>query len=348
MAKTTVEANGYVFVTDEETGTVTTTGALQDKMASRKGMPKKAGGSLREAGDHNGHGVAARFNGPPIGANISAQNGKLNQGAFKRMENAEAAILKDGGKITTERIAYSSRKAADGSVRPDAYMVNDRVTYKEDGELQGEPKNIHLSFANLSPDEQAEMNAIVQAQDIPEQQSDELREQMTPQQYAELMQETDKSLPDIKGEYAQSEIPTPKTRASKKRGELKMSQNNKSAEEDVWAEKRAEFLASLQVKDDTVAKPTNEAGKKAVKPRADGGRERGDDGPGSLGRESGAYKGNTTGGKSGGGKGPIAGGPKGPTGGPKGPTAGGPKGPTGGPKGPTGPNSGPNGHGGHK
>lgn len=328
MAKTTVEANGYVFVTDE-TGTVTATGALQDKMASRKGMPKKAGGSLREAGDHNGHGVAARFNGPPIRANISAQNGKLNQGAFKRMENAEDAVLKDGGKITTERIAYSSRKAADGSVRPDAYMINDQVTYKDkDGELQ----NVHLAFANISPEEQAEMNAIVQAQDIPEQQSDKLREQMPPQQYAELMQETDKSLPDIKGEYAQSEIPTPKIRASK-RGELKMSQNqnNKSAE-DVWAAKREAFLASLRVKDDIVAKPTNEAGKKAAK-SVDGGRERGDDGPGSLGRESGAYKGNTTGGKSGGGKGP---------------TAGGPKGPTGGPKGPTGPNSGPNGHGGHK
>lgn len=327
MAKTTVEANGYVFVTDES-GTVTTTGALQNKTASRNGMPKKAGGSLREAGDHNGHGVAARFNGPPISANISAQNGKLNQGAFKRMENAEAAILKDGGKITTERIAYSSRKAADGSVRPDAYMINDQVTYK-DGELQ----NLHQCFANLSPKEQAEMNAIVQAQDIPELQSDALREQMTPRQYAELMQETDKSLPDIKGEYAQSEIPTPKTRASKKRGELKMSQNNKSAE-DVWVAKREAFLASLRVKDDIVAKPTNEAGKKAAKPRADGGRERGDDGPGSLGRESGAYKGNTTGGKSGGGKGPTAGGPKGPT--------------AGGPKGPTGPTSGPNGHGGHK
>lgn len=307
MAKTTVEANGYVFVTDESNGTVTATGALQDKMASRKGMPKKAGGSLREAGDHNGHGVAARFNGPPIRANISAQNGKLNQGEFKRMENAEAAVLKDGGKITTERIAYSSRKAADGSVRPDAYMINDRVTYKD-----GERQNLHHCFSNLSPKEQAEMNAIVQAQDIPELQSDALREQMTPQQYAELMQETDKSLPDIKGEYAQSEIPTPKTRASK-RGELKMSQNNKSAE-DVLATKRAEFLASLRVKDDIVAKPTNEAGKKAAKPRADGGRERGDDGPGSLGRESGAYKGNTTGGKSGGGKGPTAGGPKGPNG----------------------------------
>ena len=177
---------------------------------------------------------------------------------------------------------------------------------------------------NLSPEEQAEMNAIVQAQDIPEQQSDELREQMTPQQYAELMQETDKSLPDVKGEYAQSEIPAPKTRAAKKRGELKMSQNNKSAEE-VWAARREAFLASLRVKDDIVAKPTNEAGKKAAK-SVDGGRERGDDGPGSLGRESGAYKGNTTGGKSGGGKGPTAGGPKGPTG----------------------PNSGPNGHGGHK
>lgn len=328
MAKTTVEANGYVFVTDESNGTVTATGALQDKMASRKGMPKKAGGSLREAGDHNGHGVAARFNGPPIRANISAQNGKLNQGEFKRMENAEAAVLKDGGKITTERIAYSSRKAADGSVRPDAYMINDQVTYKD-----GERQNLHQCFANLSPKEQAEMNAIVQAQDIPELQSDALREQMTPQQYAELMQETDKSLPDIKGEYAQSEIPTPKTRASK-RGELKMSQNNKSAE-DVLATKRAEFLASLRVKDDIAAKPTNEVGKKAAKPRADGGRERGDDGPGSLGRESGAYKGNTTGGKSGGGG--------------KGPTAGGPKGPTaGGPKGPTGPTSGPNGHGGHK
>lgn len=207
----TVEANGYSFTTDEATGTTVIKGELKDKMASRKGMPQNVGGSLKEPGDHRGHGVAARFNGPAIEPNISSQQGKLNLGGYKQMENAEAALLKNGERIQTERIAYSHGKAADGSARPDAYMVNDTITNRN-----GETRNVHLSFANISPQEQEKMQTVMEELDLPETQNDGLRAQMTTQEYNKLMQETDAYLPDVKGEFEQSKILKPNAGKSRR------------------------------------------------------------------------------------------------------------------------------------
>ena len=209
--QTTVEANGYTFTTDEVTGTTIVQGELQNKKASRDGMPRNVGGSLKEAGDHRGHTVAARFNGPTIEANISSQQGNLNLGSYKRMENAEASLQKDGARIQTERIAYSSRKAADGSVRPEAYMVNDTITYKN-----GETRTVNLSFANLSNKEQDEMQRIVDGMDLPGTQNDGLRGQLTQQEYNDLMRETEEYLPSIKEEFTQSGILRPKAKRSKR------------------------------------------------------------------------------------------------------------------------------------
>ena len=133
-----VKVNGYEFEVDERTGTMIASGALSvGKTAPRTHRAAKAGGSRHEESDHDGHGIAARFNGPTIEENLSAMNGKINQGSYKRMENAEVALLKTGASVQTERIAYAySPKAEDGGVRPEAYLVNDTVT---PGTLLGKP-----------------------------------------------------------------------------------------------------------------------------------------------------------------------------------------------------------------
>lgn len=108
-----VKVNGYEFEVDERTGTMIASGALSvGKTAPRTHRAAKAGGSRHEESDHDGHGIAARFNGPTIEENLSAMNGKINQGSYKRMENAEVALLKTGASVQTERIAYVYRHIA--------------------------------------------------------------------------------------------------------------------------------------------------------------------------------------------------------------------------------------------
>lgn len=81
-----VKVNGYEFEVDERTGTMIASGALSvGKTAPRTHRAAKAGGSRHEESDHDGHGIAARFNGPTIEENLSAMNGKINQGSYKRM-----------------------------------------------------------------------------------------------------------------------------------------------------------------------------------------------------------------------------------------------------------------------
>lgn len=320
--------NGYTFSVDDTTGSTTAKGDLQgDHSAPRNALSAQAGGSRREAADQGGHLVAAQFNGPSIPQNLFAQDGKLNQSAFKRVENAERTQLKDGASIYTERIAYmSSSKAADGGCRPEAFMINDTITYKN-----GETQNIHLSFANLSPKEQEAINAQVADLDIPAMPNpgDSLREQMSPSEYAELMESTDKILLDIKGEFQQHSVSA--RSLSQKGGKMPMADQKSfreslRADPDViaaadkaghnyaeahninasnsgkTADKGQSFRQQLRADPAIIAKCdkicmnfAKNSGNKPGKTSASkdpGGRERGDDAsaPGSLGRDSG-YKG---------------------------------------------------------
>lgn len=221
-----VKVNGYEFEVDERTGTMIASGALSvGKTAPRTHRAAKAGGSRHEESDHDGHGIAARFNGPTIEENLSAMNGKINQGSYKRMENAEVALLKTGASVQTERIAYAySPKAEDGGVRPEAYLVNDTVTYNN-----REKQHIHLSFTNMEPKEQGKMNDVVSNMEMPEilNQGDRLREQMTAVQYAELMESTDQYLPDVWGEFCQGNSQEPV--AGSFRAEIAASGEEKSS-----------------------------------------------------------------------------------------------------------------------
>lgn len=204
---TTVEANGYTFTTDQN-GTVTAKGDLQSQTAARNSSAQvKAGGSARLADDDGGHLVAARFNGPAIDSNLSAQNSNLNRGSFKSVENAENRALQSGAKISTERIAFVSNDIAqDGSRRPDAYMINDTITHPN-----GQTENVHHSFSNLSAQKQTDLNSetagIFYAHDMPNP-GDGLRAQMSDEEYAELMESTDQYLPSFRDEYAEWDTST--------------------------------------------------------------------------------------------------------------------------------------------
>lgn len=203
---TTVEANGYTFTTDQN-GTVTAKGDLQSQTAARNSSAQvKSGGSARLDDDDGGHLVAARFNGPAIEANLSAQNSNLNRSSFKAMENAEARAMENGAKITTERTAFVGNNVApDGSKRPDAYMVNDHVTF-----ANGKQQDVHLSFTNMSANEQASMNeqtAGIFDTGEPNP-GDGLRAQMSDEEYAELMESTDQYLPSFRDEYAEWDTST--------------------------------------------------------------------------------------------------------------------------------------------
>jgi len=115
------------------------------------------------------------------------------------MEQAERTALKDGT-IHSEKIAFASNQPGQ---RPDAFIVNDQVTYAD-----GTTQDVHLSFANLTNAEQDQMNAestSLPAEDSPNP-GDGLRDSLgSPEAYAELMEETDAQLPSVSDEYADAD-----------------------------------------------------------------------------------------------------------------------------------------------
>lgn len=203
MSKT-VEANGYIFSV-EDTGTITATGQIQVENAARnQSMQSKAGGTSRLSDDHGGHIVAASQNGPAIPENLVAQNGNLNQGSYRAVERAETnAVKNDNVNIDTEKTAYVSNVNQDGNSRPDAFMVNDTITFAD-----GHKEDVHLSFTNVSnATQQAWENELNQNPDalnmydeVPNP-GDVGRESMSKEEYAELMESTDKDLPSIGDMY---------------------------------------------------------------------------------------------------------------------------------------------------
>lgn len=200
MAERIISANGYDFSVNTGTETITAAGKLQSVMAPRDAQVQiKAGGTERLSTDHGGHIISAAANGPAIPENLTAQDAHLNQGPFKSMENAEQRLLAHDASIQTERTAFVSGQHSPTGSRSDVYMVNDEITYAD-----GQTQNVHLSFANLSVSEQENLNQALDAHtDMLHMLNpgDGLREELTPEEYAELMEETDHSLPNIKDEF---------------------------------------------------------------------------------------------------------------------------------------------------
>ena len=260
------EHNGYIFSADKN-GTVTALGELKSEKAPRDHFDAQKNGLLMEAGDQKGHLIPARNGGPAVKENMFSQHRDLNQSTIKKAENAENRLLDQGSTIRTERIAFVSNQKKDGKARPDAFLINDTVTYKN-----GKTEKVNLSFANLSrADQQKIHDSLLRiAGEKAENPADTLRERMSSKEYADLMESTDRELPNLSDEFTQSH--------TKKEGK-EMG--------------RETFMERIRVDEATRAKLAQVAKEHAArqntgkKGRDDGGRERGDDGPAKLGRESG-------------------------------------------------------------
>ncbi len=149
--------------------------------------------------DHSGHLIAAQQNGPAIKENLFAQDGHLNQGPYRSMENAELGLVRNGATVYTEKTAYIPHATETGA-RPSAFIANDTITYAD-----GHTQHVNLSFANLTvvqQEEYAQMAAESQIDMECENPGDTLRENMSTQEYASLMEETDYSLLNIRDEYS--------------------------------------------------------------------------------------------------------------------------------------------------
>lgn len=191
MAQKTYYDNEFKF-TVEDSGTITAEGKIPTlgvkcgKRITPDGM---------QPGDQRGHLIAASEGGGNHPFNVTAQNGKLNQGEYKAVEMNEKRLARQGNDVQTSKTAYVSSQSGN---RPDAYMVNDTITCPD-----GETQHAYFSFQNNSPEEQAQWTEIADGYDM----SDEFdnpnpaRENMSAEDYNSLMEQTENDLPSVQDEF---------------------------------------------------------------------------------------------------------------------------------------------------
>lgn len=174
---------------------VTFKGNCEDVKGNHKGMPSRT--SDYEPGDERGHVQASSLGGSNARSNVVPQNHDVNRGAYKSVEMGEKQAVHNGYQVETEKIAVVDTEKGN---RPTTFIVNDVVTAPN-----GEQQELHHSFTNLSYEEQEELNESlnehVDMLDV-DNPNDSLREMMTTDEYAELMEATDQEMSSLKGEYA--------------------------------------------------------------------------------------------------------------------------------------------------
>lgn len=191
MSKQEYTENGFTYTIDDS-GTITAQGQVPTQGVKCGSRVTPDG---MQPGDQRGHVIAAQEGGPNKSYNMTAQDGKLNQGAYKTVENTEVDFARQGYDVQTSKTAYVS--AQEGG-RPDAYMINDTITSQE-----GKTQNVNLSFQNMSPEEQETQNSIINEMNIDEgfDNPDPLRDSMPNEEYSTLMEETESDLPSIRDEF---------------------------------------------------------------------------------------------------------------------------------------------------
>ena len=109
LPNTEYEINGIKYQTDENGRIISWDGELQDTPENGRDndAQKEAGGSDRQEGDHGGH-LVARMNGGAEGnENMVALRGHINQSDYKRGENEENQMLKDGKEVNESgKVSY--------------------------------------------------------------------------------------------------------------------------------------------------------------------------------------------------------------------------------------------------
>lgn len=183
---------------DSKTGTIVYEGSSVLTKGDHSGMPPRTDAYLPT--DERGHIQASSLGGSNSRDNVVPQARDLNHGAYYQMEQGERTAPKEGAAVQSEKIAFAGSQPGG---RPDAFMVNDTITFPD-----GQTQTVHLSFANLTSAEQEAMNAEADAQaadlyDAQPNPGDALRDAMSPEEYGALMEETDAALPSVQDHYAE-------------------------------------------------------------------------------------------------------------------------------------------------
>ncbi len=182
------------YTVDCNTGTKIYNGSSEMTKSNRSGMAAKD--SSYPPFYERGHIQAASLGGTNGKENIAPMAKDLNHHSYLSVENGEKSALKKGYTVQSEKIAYASVQPGH---MPDSFLVNDKVTY-----ANGQTQEIHHSFANMMNAEQENLNATLsnysEALNVPNP-SDTLRENMSMDEYANLMEKTDDELPNLKDEY---------------------------------------------------------------------------------------------------------------------------------------------------
>lgn len=186
---------------DPNTGTKTYVGPSEITKGNHDNMPKRDSSYLPT--DERGHIQASSLGGSNKPENIAPQSYDLNHGSWLSMENAEKAAINDEknpATIQSEKTAFASNQPGG---RPDAFTAKDTINFAD-----GNTQTVNLSFANMQNDQQAAINDEVNAQteslmDEYANPGDTLRDSMTAEEYAELMEETDAALPNIADYYSE-------------------------------------------------------------------------------------------------------------------------------------------------
>lgn len=180
----------------DSNGTITYVGASEITKGNHNNMPSRTDAYLET--DERGHIQASSLGGSNKSDNVVPQSADLNHGAYYSMEHGERSALNHGAEIQSEKTAYVSNQPGG---RPDAFIVNDTVSYAD-----GQTQSIHLSFSNLTNVEQNGINMEVTEKtsdmyDAFPNPGDSLREAIPADEYAQLMEETDSSLPNVSDLY---------------------------------------------------------------------------------------------------------------------------------------------------
>lgn len=190
-----VSTQGDTYITvDSSTGTKKYNGPSIITHGNHNNMPSRDSSYLST--DERGHIQASSLSGDNSEVNITPQARDLNHGSYLSVENGEKDALRQGYSIQTEKIAFVSNQVGG---RSDAFIVNDSVNVGN-----GQVQEIHHSFANMMNSQQEclnqELNDHSDLLDVSNP-SDGLREIMSSEQYADLMERTDPELLDLRDEY---------------------------------------------------------------------------------------------------------------------------------------------------
>lgn len=186
------------YTVDPVNGNVNYTGPSETTKGNHKGMPSRTEAYLPT--DERGHVQASSEGGSNKRDNIVPMAHDLNHGSYLHMENAEKVAHNDGVKVTSDKTAFVDSRPGD---RPTAFIVNDTLEFQD-----GTTQHVHLSFANMENDQQTAINneSIAVASEMMDEfdnPGDALRESMTSEEYAALMEETDAALPNIADNFSQ-------------------------------------------------------------------------------------------------------------------------------------------------